>query len=76
MTALAEPDLTLGDDDRITNWICMLAAKCADGTLLFPTTFHQEDMVAMCEGLGWKHPEGLAVAHSDGNGSNIFRVTP
>ena len=59
MTASMEPDLTLGDDDEIANQICMLVTTHVDGTTLCPTLFHQEDMVAMCEGLGQECPKGV-----------------
>ena len=58
-TTLAEPDLTLGDDDKIANQICMLVATHTDGTPLCPTSFYQEDAVAMCEGLNQKHLKGV-----------------
>ena len=50
-TALAEPDLTMGDD-KIANWICLLVPTHVNATLLCPTSFCQEDVVVMCEGLG------------------------
>ena len=59
VTTLVEPDLTLDNDDKIANWICMLVTTCANGTLLCVTSFHQEDMVVMCEGLGWEHSKGV-----------------
>ena len=58
-TALAEPDPTAGNDDEIANQICMLVPTCTNGTLLCPTSFHQEEAVTMCEGLGQKCPEGV-----------------
>ena len=59
-TALAEPCPTVGDDDdEIANWICILVFTCADGTFLCPTSFQQEDVVVMCEGLGWECPKGV-----------------
>ena len=57
--ALAEPDPTLGNDNETANWNCMLVATCTDGTLLCPTSFHQEDAVVMSEGLGQEHPKGV-----------------
>ena len=62
-TALAEPHPIVGDDDEITNWICILVVTCADGTLLCPTSFQQEDAVAMCKGFGLGVPQKGAAAH-------------
>ena len=59
VTALVEPDPTLGDDDGIANWICMLVTTYTDGTLLCQTSFQQEDTVTMCKGLGKEHPKGV-----------------
>ena len=53
VTTSAEPDLTLGDDDKIANWTCVLVTTHADGTQLCPTS------VVMCEGLGWEHAKGV-----------------
>ena len=55
----AEPDMTLGDGDEIGNQICVLVATYANAMLLCPTSFHQEDAVAMCKGLDWEHPKGV-----------------
>ena len=56
---MADPDPTLGNDDDIANWICMLVTTCADGTLLCPISFQQEDAVAMFEGCNQECPEGM-----------------
>ena len=59
VTASVEPDLTLGNDDEIANWTCTLLTTCANGTPLCPTSFHQEDMVVICKGLGLECPKGV-----------------
>ena len=59
VTASVEPDLILGDDDEIANQICMLVATHANGTLLCPTSFQQDDAVVLCEGLGQECPKGV-----------------
>ena len=46
-TALAEIDLTLGDDTRIANWICIQVAIQGNGTPLGPTSFRDEDAIAV-----------------------------
>ena len=59
VTALVEPDPTLGNNDEIANQICMLVTTHANGTPLCPTSFHQEDAAVMWEKLGWEHPKGV-----------------
>ena len=59
VTTSAAPDLTLGNDNETGNQICMLVATHANGTSLHSTSFHQEDTVVMCEGLGQECPKGV-----------------
>ena len=59
VTTSAEPDLTLGNDVEIANWICMFVATYADDTPLCPTSFQKEDTVVMCKEMGWEHTKGV-----------------
>ena len=57
VTASAVGDLTLGDEYKIANCICVLAATPDDCTLLHPDSFKEKDIVELCIGLGQVHLE-------------------
>ena len=59
VTTLGEMDLTLGDDTKIVNQICILAATQGDGIPLCPTSFQGEDATKLCIGLSQEHPEDV-----------------
>ena len=52
-------DLTLDDELKIVNHICILAATQSDGTLFHPNSFQEEDIVELCIGLGQAHHKGV-----------------
>ena len=59
VTTSAEIDLTLGDDTKIGNQICILVATQGNGTPLCPSSFKEENTVELFVGLGQEHQEGV-----------------
>ena len=59
MTALAEIELTLGDDAVIVTQIHILVSTQGDCTPLDPSSFREEDRIELCMGLGQEHLDGV-----------------
>ena len=57
-TILVEMEPTLANDTEIANQIIILVATQGNGTLLYPTSFKEEDAVELCIGMGQEHLEG------------------
>ena len=59
VTTSAEMDPAMGDNINVRNGVCLLVTTHGDETPLYPSSFREEDVVALCIKIGKEHPEGV-----------------
>ena len=58
-TTSVTQDHTLGNDPNFTNHICVLTIARGYGTLFDANSLLEKDIIELCVGMGWVHPNGV-----------------